>query len=106
LSVRVSPKADRRRPYRFTVSGRLGIPAGMRKADGCQGRMSVQVKAGSRTVSSRRTSVTPACTFAQRLTFADARRFARRRSLRVAVRFNGNRFLLPKRVGVRSVRVR
>jgi len=106
LSVRLSPRADRRRPYRFTVSGRLGIPKAVRPADGCQGRVSVQVKAGKLTISNRRTGLTPACGFKQRIAFRDARRFARNKRLTVVVRFLGNRFVLPKRAQSRTVTVR
>jgi len=106
LVARVGPRVDRRRPYRFTVSGRLALPAGVRPADGCQGRVSLQVKAGTRTLSNRRVRVTPACTFRQPVTFSNARRFAGRSRLTVLVSFNGNGFLLPKRAASVRVRVR
>ncbi len=106
LSLRVNPAIDRRRPYRFTISGRLGLPAGVRPENGCQGRVAVQVKAGAMTISNRRTAVSWACTFSQRVSFAIPRRFAGRKRLTVLVRFGGNRFLLAKRAAVTSVRVR
>lgn len=106
LSLRVSPAVDRRRPYGFRISGRLGLPAGVRPVDGCQGRVTVQVKAGGMTISNRGTNVTWACTFSQRVSFNIPRRFAGRKRLTVHVRFAGNRSLLAKRAGVRSVRVR
>jgi len=106
LSVRVSPRADRRRPYRFALSGRLAIPTAVRPADGCQGRVSVQVKAGRLTISNRRTALTRECTFAQPLAFRDARRFAGRKRLTVVVRFLGNRFVLPRRAQNLTVAVR
>lgn len=106
LSVRVNPAIDRRRPYRFRMSGRLGLPAGVRAIDGCRGRVTVQVKAGGMTVSNRRTNVTWACTFSQSVSFGNPRRFAGHERLTVVVRFEGNRFLLAKRARVRSLRVR
>lgn len=106
LSVRLTPRTDRRRPYRFTVSGRLSLPASVRRADGCRGRVSVQVKAGGLTISARRAALTRACGFSQRVTFRDARRFAGRKRLTVIVRFLGNRFVLPKRASSRIVGVR
>ena len=106
MSVRVGPATDRRRPYRFRMSGRLRLPAGVRPVDGCQGRVALQVKAGGMTISTRRTNVTWACTFSQWVSFGNPRRFAGRERLTVMVRFEGNRFLLAKRAGIRSVRVR
>ena len=106
LLVRVSPATDRRRPYRFTLSGRLGLPAGIRPADGCHGWVTTQVKAGRSTISSRRTPVTRACTFSQPVSFGNSRRFGARKRLKVVVRFAGNRFLLPEPARVTTVRVR
>ncbi len=106
VSVRVSPARDRRRPYRFRVSGRLALPAGVRPVDGCQGRVAVQVKAGGMTISNRRANVTWACTFSQSVSFADRRRFAGHKRLNVVVRFEGNRSLRAKHARVSSVRVR
>ncbi|MDQ3630977.1 MAG: hypothetical protein M3417_06870 [Actinomycetota bacterium] len=102
LSVRVSPATDRRQSNRFKISGRLGLPAGIRPADGCQGRVTIQVKAGKDIVDRRRTSVTRACTFSQRVTFGSRRQFGARKRV-VVVRFAGNRFLMP--TGARTMRV-
>ena len=106
MSGRVSRATNRRRLYRFTVSGRLGLPAGIRPADGCKGGVTIQVKDRTKIISDRRTSVTRACTFSQLVSFADRRRLVARKRLTVVARFAGNRFLLSKRVEVRTVRVR
>lgn len=105
LSVRVSPGIDRRRPYRFRMSGRLDLPDGIPPTEGCQGWVTIEMKAGSNTISSRRIAVTRACTFSQRVSFANRRRFGARKRLTVIVRFAGNRVLLPNAAGVRTVRV-
>lgn len=68
--------------------------------------MSVQVEAGTRTVSTRRTRLTTRCTFRQRVSFRNARRFRGQQRLSVRVRFEGNRVLLPRRAAARSLRVR
>jgi hypothetical protein len=56
------------------------------------GVVSVQVKAGRRTVSTRRTRLRPDCRFRSAVTFRSARRLGRRR-LTFEVRFFGNRAL-------------
>ncbi|HEV2787239.1 MAG TPA: hypothetical protein VGV67_12655, partial [Solirubrobacteraceae bacterium] len=66
LSARVTPAADRRAPYRFVVSGRLTLPGGIARSAGCRGRVSVQVKRGATTISTRRVSLTRTCTYSLR----------------------------------------
>jgi hypothetical protein len=106
LSVRVAPRRDRRRPFRFRVYGRLTHPSAVRALDACQGRVTVRFKAGRKTISSRRTRLTRSCRYSQRVTFRSARRFSRRSKLRVQVKFEGNKFLLPKSARTITARVR
>jgi dipeptidyl aminopeptidase/acylaminoacyl peptidase len=106
LSVRSTPKRDRRRPFGFTVSGRLAVPAPLTAASACSGGVTVRFKAGSKTIALRRVSVSRTCRFSRRFTFRDARRFGGRPSLRVQARFDGNARLLPARARMISVRVR
>jgi hypothetical protein len=106
LIVRVSPRRDRRRPYRFATTGRLVLPAGVAADRGCgEGVVSVQVKAGRRTISARRTRLRLDCTFRTSVTFRDARRLGRG-GLRFVVRFLGNSTLAPVGARPRSVRAR
>jgi hypothetical protein len=105
LSVRVSPRRDRTRPYRFRTTGRLLLPSGMSASDGCRGRVSVQVRAGRRTVSTRRASVRADCTFRSSLVLRAPRRLGRGR-LAFTVRFLGNASLTAYRAKARRVRAR
>jgi len=105
LSVRVSPRRDRTRPYRFRTTGRLLLPSGMSASDGCRGRVSVQVRAGRRTVSTRRASVRADCTFRSSLVVRAPRRLGRGR-LAFTVRFLGNASLTAYRAKARRVRAR
>jgi hypothetical protein len=83
--LRVSVK--RGRGGRFVTSGRLVPPAGIAAAEACgSGIVSVQVKAGRRTVSTRRTKLRNTCTFSSAVRFRSP---ARR--LTFTVRFFGNR---------------
>ncbi len=88
FSARVVPKRDARRPYRFSVSGRVGLPEGVRTADGCAGAVRVRIgraKAG-------RARVRPDCTWRLRV----LRRRAGR--AKAAARFAGNAVLGPSMV--------
>ena len=105
ISRTVSPARDRRAPYRFTTSGRLVLPQGVTAAAGCAtGFVAVQVKRGTRTVSTRRAALGRDCRFASTVVFRDRRRLGAGR-LQVVVRFLGNPILGPQtaeRVAVRA----
>jgi hypothetical protein len=106
LRVRVTPRRDRRPPYRFTTTGTVVPPAGVSRSAACRGRVAVQVKAGRNTISTRRARVTPSCRFRSVVAFGVRRRFAGRRALRFTVRFAGNAVLAARTAAPRTVRVR
>jgi DNA-binding beta-propeller fold protein YncE len=90
-------------PYRYLFSGRLVLPRGMTRRTGCRGQVSVQIKTGPNTISARRATITPACTWRLAVALRGDYRFrnrhgrlGRRGTLRVAVRFSGNRALSPR----------
>jgi hypothetical protein len=88
LRVRV-----RRHARTFTTTGRLSPPSGATPREVCgSGVVSVQVKAGRRTISTRRARLRADCTFRSAVTFRSRRRLGRRR-LTFEVRFFGNRAL-------------
>lgn len=93
IRVVARPARDRAAPYRFGLTGALGLPRGVTAAQGCRtGTVSVQVKRGTRTISTRRVRLTRRCTFTSAVTFRDRRRLGDGR-LRVTVRFLGNAVL-------------
>ena len=104
LTALVTPARDRKFPYRFTTRGTLSLPAGMSPAQGCKGVITVQIKRGKKTISTRRVDVKPNCTYSVAATFAVKSRVPRRGTLRIRARFNGNNVLLPARA--KEVRVR
>lgn len=95
LTARTTPRRDRRRPFRFTTTGRLVLPATVTRRAGCRGRLSIQVKTGGNTISTRRTGLTGRCTYRSRVTFRVPRRLVRR-ALKVTVRFAGNAVVAPR----------
>ena len=106
LSARVSPARELRAPFVFRVSGRLTLPAGMPAATGCRGRVSVQVKRGTATISTRRTSLTRTCTYRVRVSFASRARFRSATRLKFTARFAGNASVLPATAASRFARIR
>jgi len=70
------------------TSGRLVAPAGVARALACRGGVSVQIRVGRLTVSTRRAPLHADCTFASTVVFRRAHR-----RLAVSVRFFGNAVL-------------
>lgn len=106
LRLSVTPRRDRRAPFRFRARGVLTLPAGMAGATGCSaGRVTLRAGAGSRTVTTRHVDLTPACTFSSALTFGRSRR-GRARAVTVRARFSGNAALTSAESSSRTVRVR
>lgn len=105
FSARVT-KADFRAPYRFRTTGRLTLPTGIAKSVGCTGRVSVQVKRGSVTLSTRRVSLRKDCTFASTVIFGNASRFRRSKRLKFTARFLGNRRVARAQAPPQFARVR
>jgi hypothetical protein len=102
----MKPGRDPRPPFAFRTLGKLVPPSGADRTAACQGRVSIQVKNGRKTVSNRRTQVRPDCTFSDKLKIANRKRLGKARTLRVIVTFQGNQVLLPQKAKARSVRVR
>jgi hypothetical protein len=93
LSLKVRPTRDRSLPYRFTSSGTLKLPAGVAGTDGCSGTVSVQIKSGAKTISTRRVKVGSNCKYKSSVTFKARGRLKARGTLKVKARYGGNQFL-------------
>lgn len=86
LRVRQSHRRLRGGRVRVRVAGRLLLPSGVSRADGCGGSVAARFLRSGRHVLRRRTRVTSRCRYSLRATFAP-----RRVPTHVAVRFLGNR---------------
>ncbi len=103
FTARVTPRRDRRAPYRFTISGGVRRPAGV-SASACKGgRVSVQTKVAKKTVSTRRVTLKADCSYRVSVTFMNKRRLGRGR-LTLRVRFLGTARLKPKTARTLSAR--
>jgi hypothetical protein len=104
IRAAVATARDRRAPYRFQTSGALSPPPVVDGASACRGGVvAVQVKRGTRTISTRRARLTRSCGFASAVTFRDRRRLGDGR-LKVTARFLGTAVLAPRTAGSVSVR--
>jgi Ca2+-binding RTX toxin-like protein len=102
----VTPRTDLLGRARFTAKGRLTLPATVSTADGCgKGTVTVQIKAGSRTISARRVSLRKDCTYSSVTTFGNHARFGSSSVLHYAIQFTGSAVLRHTKVHRYSVRV-
>jgi CSLREA domain-containing protein len=104
LTIRTTPKNDPSSPFTFTTTGRLLLPPGVTRETGCHGRVAVQIKAGKKTISTRRVKVTQACTYTSKVSFTLPLRLRPRR-LNVRAIFSGNETLNGRRSKRTSVHV-
>jgi hypothetical protein len=94
-AARVSPRrlvvrTRRRSTRRLTVSGSILLPAATGRAGNCGGHVTLRVKAGRRTLATRRTAVRFDCTYATTFKLRTTKR-----RLTVHARFGGAAGLLP-----------
>lgn len=133
VTLSVTPRRDRTRPYRFTSTGRVRPPTrlcvpGENPFTGrcvpilcpvgvtdpryclipgprvvCTGTVTVRYQKRTTTISSRVVALRGDCTYRSRVTFS-TRLVTRVGTFRVQARFGGNALLLPRRSATRLVR--
>jgi hypothetical protein len=105
LSVRIKPRRDRSLPYVYRISGVLSLPASVTMAKGCLGKVTVQIKNGRKTISTRTVSLRSDCSYASRVRFTQKYRLRTRGGrLKVLVKFLGNPALTARRARSTTVR--
>jgi hypothetical protein len=68
LTIKATPTRDRRRPYRFALSGKLVLPTGVSRASGCSGRVTVTAVQHRKRVARKVTSLRSTCAWKATLT--------------------------------------
>jgi hypothetical protein len=105
LTVLVRPRRDRRLPFRYVIRGRLRLPTSVSAAEGCSGRVTIQIQRGKRKLATRRPKLSRSCRYRKVISFRSTRRLrASKGRLRVTTAFRGNALLSSKRGAPRSVR--
>jgi hypothetical protein len=92
VSLGVSPRRDTSTPYRFTLSGKVTLPAGVTTAQGCRGTVVLRITRGRRSVAATNAPLRSDCTYSRALGV----RAADAGSLRATARFNGNAVIRPR----------
>jgi hypothetical protein len=94
LRLRVSPRRDRRAPYRFRISGRVVLPRGVTRKQACgSGTVSLKARSDGRTVARKGMRLNSKCAFGSRIRILRRRLDDDKRLVFVA-RFSGNRALV------------
>lgn len=108
LSTSSKLQRTKKGQYRFRFSGRLALPSGV-TTSACRagnGTVTVQIKAGANTISTRRVKLDRNCKYAVRINFRSAKRFGKRSRLAVVTKWSGNRVLGPKPAKRFTIKVR
>jgi YVTN family beta-propeller protein len=110
LSLQARPARDRRAPFQFRLSGRLGMPEGTRGVIGCSGTVRLAVHRGPREIARARAPLRTrrgACVYARTVRVpVRAVRGLRTGRLKASARFLGNATLLHRNSHTIRLRVR
>jgi ELWxxDGT repeat protein len=105
LTLKIGAAKTLRPPFRYTVSGRLGVPKGVAKATACKGTVTVSARRGTKVVAHATAKLAKDCTYHVTVTKATNKLLAAHGGkLTLVARFAGNAVLLPSRSGARSAR--
>lgn len=106
VSLTVKPARDRTRPYVFTASGQVKLPAGMSAAACAAGKVTLRLKRTTATLVTRTVTLDANCKYSQKLTYRVGGRGVLRspRTLRVTARFAGTAQLLPRSAATKTVK--
>lgn len=104
LTLRTRPRRDRKAPYAYRATGRLRLPPGVSRAQGCTGRITVRIRRGRRPAGTATVALRSNCRYAKRIVATRGLpRSSRRGRLTIRASFGGNDALLGDRSGRRIV---
>jgi hypothetical protein len=90
LTATLSAARDRRSPYKFTIKGKLGLPAGVAKLKGCSGSVTITAKRGTKTVGTKKVFLKKDCTYSATATVQG------KGNVKISAKFAGNDTLASK----------
>ena len=104
LTARTTPKRDRRRPYRYTTTGSVLLPAGVTPAQACSGGGSVAIefRVGKLRLPQTAT-LRPDCSFRTSIAFPSRRSLGNGR-IAISAKFGGNTVLGTAKAPSQKVR--
>lgn len=95
LTATARPRRDRAAPFTYILTGQLQRPVGVTAAHGCSGTVTVRVRAGIRTLITRKVKLAATCRWRVKLRFATVHSVGGGH-LKVTASFGGNAALLPR----------
>lgn len=98
------PHRARHKPYLFSTTGQVALPASIPAALGCNGTVAIRYFVGHRSVALGLAAVQPNCSFGGAVTFHKLVNKVSTR-LRVEIRFRGNAYLASTSARVQRVRL-
>ena len=97
LTLQVTPKRDRTRPFKFTAFGRLGPKRAGESA--CRGRVTIRFRKHGRTLARGEARVRPNCKYSRTFRLEE-----KGRRIKVRAHFEGNSQLRPRSAEPQIVR--
>lgn len=94
LSLKVKPKRDRAKPFRFTASGKVNRKRAA-KGPACRGRVKITVKKGKKTLANKTARVKGNCSYKAKVKLSN-KKAGRKGTAKFTARFGGNSVLKAK----------
>ena len=98
LTAKVRPKRDRRRPFKFKVTGKLKRPSGVSKSAGCKGKIKITVRKGKKVLAKKTTKVKSSCKYVKKNIRLKAKKAGRKGKAKFTISFRGNAKLKVKTI--------
>jgi predicted outer membrane repeat protein len=76
------------RPHRYTLAGKLTLPQGITKTEGCSGSVTITITSGAKRLASHKVKVSRTCSY--KTTFSVNKKLTGHGKLRARARFGGN----------------
>jgi hypothetical protein len=94
LGTKVKPSTAKKFPYRYAVTGKITLPAGVTTTQGCVGKVTLTVKRGKTNVASTSATVNAKCAWSAKLTLRKRKLVpGRSGKLAITAAFYGNNVL-------------
>jgi Big-like domain-containing protein/hemolysin type calcium-binding protein len=100
LSLSLSSRRDRRKPYSFRATGRLARPSRVAARQGCSGTVTITAKRGKKSVYTRHARLSRGCHY--RVTLHPG---SRKGKLRLSARFGGSAVLAGRTSATHTIRL-
>jgi hypothetical protein len=97
LTVKTKPLHAAKFPYRFSFSGKVRLPKGIKNGAACSGKITVLIKRGRKTVTTTRSSVFAGCSWKASVRLANHKAVPGHGTLSVTVSFGGNTLLTSRK---------